>query len=164
MTFTTTRWYHRLFRWYGGTYIGALLNRKALPALDRWMFKRSGGQRSVSSIMTGLPVVPVTAIGRKSGEPRTVPLLAIPESDERMLLIASNFGQAKNPVWYGNMTANPQVTLSWPEGDRAYRVEEASGDRREDLWQQAVAAYPGYAQYASRTSRTIPVLVLTPTE
>lgn len=168
MAFPARRWYHRFFRWYGGTRVGVVMNRRMLPVVDRWMLRRSDGRRSLSGMLTGWPVVPVTARGRKSGKLRTVPLLVIPDRPDtpdradRILLIASNFGRPKHPVWYRNISANPDVTLSWPDGDRAYVAHEAEGDEREELWQVAVDAYAGYAQYARRTTRTIPVLVLTP--
>ena len=156
------RWYHRPFRWWGSTRLGAWMNKGVLQRLDQWLMRKTDGRRSVSSTLTGLPVVRITAIGAKSGKARTLPLLAVPEGERQYLLIASNFGRRKNPAWYHNMRKNPQVTLSDADGERPFIAREVFGEERDRYWRQAASYYPGYDQYARWTSRTIPVLVLDP--
>src|SRR5512147_2125192 len=84
---------------------------RILPHLDRPVLRLTRGQRSPTSLLAGLPVVIVTTIGAKSGEPRSLPLVAIPEG-ENVILIASNFGQKHHPAWYYNLRAHPEVQLT----------------------------------------------------
>ena len=116
----------------------------------------------MTSILSGLQVVVLTARGAKSGESRTTPLAALFDGD-KVVLIASDFGSPRHPAWYYNLRANPEVKVSvyGKEGD--YKAYEAMGDERESYWQMAVASYPGYEKYAQQAGeRTIPVMVLTP--
>ena len=130
--------------------------------LDLAIIKQSKGQRSLTNLLAGVPIVTVTTIGAKSGQPRTMPLVAIPDGDN-VILIASNWGGAKNPAWYYNMCANPEVTLTYKGKSATYVARELSGEDRDHAWGKAVAIYPGYTSYEARTGdRQIPVLVLTP--
>jgi deazaflavin-dependent oxidoreductase (nitroreductase family) len=76
--------------------------------------------------------------------------------------VASLGGAPKHPVWYFNLRANPHVELQDGPVKRDYVAREATGDERSVWWDRAVAAYPDYASYQKRTSRQIPLLVLTP--
>jgi deazaflavin-dependent oxidoreductase (nitroreductase family) len=89
-------------------------------------------------------------------------LLGAPDG-ENIILIASNWGGKKHPSWYYNVKANPQVQLTIKGHSQAFRAQEVTGPERERCWQRAVAIYPGYELYKSRTDgRTIPVFLLTP--
>jgi deazaflavin-dependent oxidoreductase (nitroreductase family) len=85
--------------------------------------------------------------------------VGIPDG-ERLILIASNWGQAKHPAWYYNVKANPQVTITRDGVTRPYVAREVMGEERERCWAKAVALYPGYRGYAARAGRGIPVIVL----
>jgi deazaflavin-dependent oxidoreductase (nitroreductase family) len=96
-----------------------------------------------------------------------VPLVGIPDG-ERLILIASNWGQAKHPAWLHNIRANPVVRVAgrdFPAGrdvpaERLYVARELHGAERAAAWARAVALYPGYEGYAARAGREIPVVVL----
>ena len=109
------------------------------------------------------PVVNLIALGRKSGEERQTTLVYFTRGDE-VILIASSFGREKNPAWYYNAIANPDVDLL-VKGERLpYRVRETEDEEREQLLDLAEQLYPGYGDYRRRTAgiREIPVLALRP--
>ncbi len=103
-------------------------------------------------MLAGLPVVMVTTIGAKSGQPRSLPLVAIPDG-ENVILIASNFGQKHHPAWYYNLRAHPEVQLTYEGQTVAYTARETTGEERERCWQRAVDLYSGYPLYERRAAR-----------
>lgn len=127
--------------------------------LDRTVIRMSDGRTTAAALFTGLPMISLTTTGAKSGQARTVPLVGIPDG-ERLILIASNWGQDKHPAWYHNIRANPRVTVSHNGRSEEFTAREVAGEEREACWRQAVALYPGYGDYAVRTRRAIPVIVL----
>jgi deazaflavin-dependent oxidoreductase (nitroreductase family) len=130
--------------------------------LDRAVLKLSGGNHTATTILIGLQVVTLTAVGAKSGEPRSVPLIAFPDGDN-LLLIASNWGRSHHPAWYYNLSANPEATVSIKGQSAKYIAHEAGVDERERCWDIAVGNYAGYAAYERRAGdRRIPVMVLEP--
>lgn len=139
---------------------GAWIFSRLLHHLDRALLRLSGGRWTVPRL-AGLPVVELTATGARSGQRRSVPLIGIPD-EERVILIASNWGQPKDPAWYHNVRANPDVTVSADGQAQAYRARILSGPEREAAWDRAVARYPGYAAYRRRAGREIPVVLLEP--
>jgi F420H(2)-dependent quinone reductase len=108
----------------------------------------------------GLPVVVVTSIGAKTGKVRKTPLMRV-EHDGEYLAVGSLGGAEKNPVWVYNLRANPLVELQDGAEKHDYRARELDGDEREVWWRRAVEAFPNYADYQRKTSRTIPVFLLT---
>jgi deazaflavin-dependent oxidoreductase (nitroreductase family) len=122
-------------------------------------YESSGGQRGNTFLDTGLPVIIVTTRGNKSGTLRKTPLMRVEHGGE-YALVASMGGAPKNPVWYHNVKADPNaVTIQdGPEPFDA-EVHEATGDERAAWWERAVAAYPPYAEYQTRTERQIPVFI-----
>jgi deazaflavin-dependent oxidoreductase (nitroreductase family) len=126
-------------------------------------YEASGGQRANTLLDTGLPVVVVTTRGNKSGKVRKMPLMRV-EHDGQYALVASKGGAPAHPVWYYNLVSDPDSVLI-QDGPEPFRVtvRELDGDERAQWWERAVAAYPPYAEYQERTSRTIPVLLATPT-
>lgn len=139
--------------------LGTWIAMKLSTRVDPPMLRLSRGR-----ISTGVffPVVLLTAKGRKSGEPRTVPLVYFTQGDE-VILTASSFGRPKHPAWYLNVKANPDVELLAGGVRRRYRARETSGEERERLFALAERLYAGYGLYAARTGgRTIPVLALSP--
>ena len=99
--------------------------------------------------------------GARSGKVRKVPLMRI-EHGGSYGMIGSQGGAPKHPQWYRNVLADPEVTVQ--DGPRVIdtRVRELQGAEREEWWRRAVAAYPPYAEYQTRTERQIPVLVAEP--
>lgn len=156
------KWWQRALRGFGATPPGTWLFSRMLRRLDAPVLRASNGRYSVTSTASGLPIISLATTGAKSGQPRTVPLIAIPD-DGRLILIASNWGSGKRPAWYYNATANPEVTVTVGGQSTRWVARELDGAEREAAWQKAAAVYPGYRQYAARNpDQTIPVLVLTP--
>ena len=109
------------------------------------MFRATKGKHMLSSLLSALPVAMVTTTGARSGEPRTVPLLAMP-TDDGLAIIGSWYGNAKHPAWRHNLRANPDGEVD-VEGERwAFRAEEVEGERRERIWQKALETYPGFSR------------------
>ncbi len=137
----------------------AWLLARTIHYVDGATLRLSGGRTTASALLSGLPIIQLTTIGAKSGRPRTVPLVGIPDG-ERLILIASNWGQAKHPAWYYNVKANPAVTITRDGVTRPYVAREVVGEERATCWGRAVAVYPGYWGYAARAGRLIPVVVV----
>lgn len=159
---------HRLHGWQrpvhaiASTRAGAWLFSHLAHRIDRVIIERSGGTRSLTNLLAGLPIVTLTATGARSGQPRSVPLTGI-EDGEKVVLIASNFGRSRHPAWYHNLRANPEARLSIRGRTKTYVAREAEGDERERYWRRAAALYAGYADYERHAGgRRIPVMVLTP--
>jgi deazaflavin-dependent oxidoreductase (nitroreductase family) len=123
------------------------------------LFERTNG--SDGNTLRGKPIVVVTTTGAKSGTPRLVPVMRV-EHDGSYAVVASMGGAPKNPVWYHNLVAHPEVQLQDGPAKRDYIAREAAGGERDEWWQRAVEAWPDYATYQTRTSRLIPVFVLDP--
>jgi deazaflavin-dependent oxidoreductase (nitroreductase family) len=144
--------------------LGSGIAARFLHYVDGPVLRLSGGRYSVTSLFAGLPIVNVTTIGAKSGQPRSVPLVAIPDGAQ-VILIASNFGQKRHPAWYYNLRAHPEVQLTYEGKTVTYLARETAGAERERCWQRAVDLYSGYAAYKRRAEqRTIGVFLLTPQE
>jgi deazaflavin-dependent oxidoreductase (nitroreductase family) len=150
-------------RQLAGTRPMAWLFARTMHHLDGPVLRRSSGRHSVSSALTGLPIVELTTVGAHSGEPRTSPLVGVPDGD-RLVLVASNYGQPHNPAWYYNLKANPHCSVAFRGGRREMEAYEAEGEEREQLWELDVAVYPARNLYARRAAgRRMPVMVLRPT-
>ena len=155
-------WWQPLIQRAAASSFGSWLLPDWLHILDRPFLRLSKGRWCMTSILSGLQVVVLTARGAKSGESRTTPLAALIDED-KVVLIASDFGSPRHPAWYYNLRANPDVKVSVYGKEGNYKAHEAVGDERENYWQMAVASYPGYKKYAKQAGeRIIPVMVLTP--
>jgi deazaflavin-dependent oxidoreductase (nitroreductase family) len=135
------------------------------PSPAQWVrdqverYEATAGREANTLRDTGLPIIVVTMRGNKTGKIRKTPLMRV-EHEGEYLLVASMGGAPKHPVWYYNLKADPDsVTIQDGADAFAVRVQELSGDEREQWWERAVAAYPPYAQYQTRTERVIPVFL-----
>jgi len=145
-----------------------VLQGEYAPSTAQWVrdqvdaYERSGGHEANTLRDTGLPIVVVTMRGNKSGKVRKIALMRVEHKGE-YALVASKGGAPKHPVWYYNLKANPEEVML-QDGDEPFEVtvRELSGDERREWWDRSVQAYPPYAQYQTRTSREIPVLLATP--
>jgi len=152
----------RGIRFLGGTRPMAWLSAGVLHHLDGPVLRRTSGRRSVTAVLTGLPVVELTAVGARSGQSRTLPIICVADGD-RLVLVASHYGQRRNPGWYYNLKANPQCSVAFRGRRYQMQAYEADGEERERLWALDVSAYPARSNYALRTGgRRIPVMVLQP--
>ena len=99
--------------------------------------------------------------GAKSGEWKDVPLMYVPNGDG-VVLVASLGGAPKNPVWYHNLVANPDIEVTVRDTTRKLRARRATAEEKKALWPRCVAAYPPYADYQKKTTRDIPVFICDP--
>ena len=137
------------------------------PSPAQWVrdqvaeYESSGGQRGNTLGNTEMPVIIVTMRGRVSGKVRKLPVMRVEHGGD-YAIVASKGGTPENPGWYHNLVANP-AAVAIQDGPEPFDVEvrEVSGDERVAWWERAVAAYPPYAEYQTKTSRVIPVFVAT---
>jgi len=104
-------------------------------------------------------IVLLTTTGRKSGEPRTVPVAAMPDGDRR-ILVASNAGQDHQPAWFLNIEANGAVSIRTGNDTLAARARVATDVERAELWPKVSAWWSRYDKYQSKTSRDIPLVIV----
>lgn len=131
-------------------------------ALYRATGGRVGGKwRIGSAFPRGVPVCLLTTRGRKTGLPRTLPLLFLPDG-ERVVLVASQGGLPKHPLWYLNLRAEPEVTIQIKREVRRMRARTADPAERAELWPRLVRHYADFDTYQSWTDREIPVVVCEP--
>lgn len=112
-------------------------------ALERALRRVSGGTHGVLDV-AGLPSVQLTVTGRKSGLPRTVSLLYVPDG-ENYLLVGSNWGRPEHPAWSANLLHADKAELHTGGARFAVAVHRLTGPERDRAWQRAVAFWPGYA-------------------
>jgi deazaflavin-dependent oxidoreductase (nitroreductase family) len=124
-------------------------------------FEASGGTEATT--LRDMPIIVLTSVGAKSGKLRKTPLMRVEHNGE-YAAVASLGGAPKHPVWYWNLKKNPRVELQDGTVKRDYIAREVTGDEKAVWWERAVAAYPDYADYQRKTTRQIPVFVLTPVE
>jgi deazaflavin-dependent oxidoreductase (nitroreductase family) len=103
--------------------------------------------------------VTLTTTGRRSGEPRTVPLYAWEDGD-RLVLVGSWGGSATDPDWVSNLRADPHATLKKGRRELTVHASEVDASERDRLWKLVVEAFPMYAFYQRKTERIIPLFVL----
>jgi deazaflavin-dependent oxidoreductase (nitroreductase family) len=128
--------------------------------IEAW--ERSGGTEGTTLRETGLPCVIVVNRGARSGQLHRTPLMRV-EHEGAYLAVGSKGGAPKNPAWVANLRAHPEVEV-WDgpaRGDYVARELEP-GPEREQWWEWAVATFPNYAEYQTRTERLIPIFVLEP--
>lgn len=130
--------------------------------VDKWLFARVHG-RIVSTGPRVLPGLMLTTTGRRSGRPRSTPLLYL-EDGHDLVVVASNWGQRRHPAWSDNLLADPRAVVDlgarrWPVAARL-----ANEDERERLWPCLLRIWPAYRTYARRSGRDLRVFVLSPRE
>jgi F420H(2)-dependent quinone reductase len=122
-------------------------------------YESSGGTRANTLRDTGLPIVIFTTRGQRSGKIRKVPVMRVEHAGE-YALVASKGGAPDHPQWYHNLVAYPEdVELQDGLAPFAVSVRRVSGDEYDEWWERAVAAFPPYAEYKTKTERQIPVFI-----
>ncbi len=145
--------------------VGCRFQREYAPSPLDWSreqadtYMKSGGTEGTQ--LQGKPVILLTTVGAKTGKLRKTPLMRV-EHDGQYAIVASLGGAPKNPVWYHNVVKNPRVELQDGTVTGDYDAREVFGDEKAIWWQRAVAVWPDYASYQTKTDRQIPVFVLTP--
>jgi deazaflavin-dependent oxidoreductase (nitroreductase family) len=122
-------------------------------------YESSGGTRGTT--LRDMPVIVLTSRGAKSGRIRKSPLMRV-EHDGRYAIVASKGGAPEHPVWYYNVVGDPHVELQDGPVKQDMTAREVTGAEKATWWERAVAAYPDYADYQTKTDRQIPVFVLEP--
>jgi deazaflavin-dependent oxidoreductase (nitroreductase family) len=131
---------------------------KTMSRVHRAIVHLSGGQLLGSAF--GMPVVELHTTGRKSGQPRSTMLTAPMVDGDRVVLVASKGGDDRDPDWYRNLMAHPEVELTMGGRRRPMLARQASAAEKAELWPRVVAAYQGYGSYQRRTERDIPLVIL----
>lgn len=130
--------------------------------LDRLVHRLTGGATTASSWLAGVEITMLTTTGAKTRRTRTLPVLGLPDG-EGTILIASNFGRARNPAWYHNLRANPHATILVNGVSREVVARELSGAERERGYARGEEIFPGFTHYRRwAPHREIPVLRLEP--
>jgi deazaflavin-dependent oxidoreductase (nitroreductase family) len=130
---------------------------KNMSRTHRAILRISGGR--VLNTAFGMQVVELRTIGRKSGQPRTTMLTSPVNDDQRVVIVASKGGDDRDPDWYRNLSANPDVEITIGGATRKLRARTATAEEKTELWPQIVAAYKGYGGYQKKTTRDIPVVI-----
>jgi deazaflavin-dependent oxidoreductase (nitroreductase family) len=149
------------------TYAGAMISDRMT---DLSMLLMNRVHRALLSITRGrlgwtigpMAVVELHTIGRTSGARRSTMLTAPIHGADRVVLIASKGGDDRNPHWFANLVAHPDVELTEHGVTRPMRARTAGEAEKAALWPVIVRAYPGYARYQRRTNRDIPVVICEP--
>ena len=132
---------------------------KLFTRLHVFLNRLSGGR--ALNTLGGDDVCFVTMTGAKSGRKLTIPLMYVPHSDG-VLLVASQGGAPKNPVWYGNLVKHPDIDVRHRTRTMKLRARLAHADEKPALWPICDSHYAPYAEYRARTTRDIPIFVCEP--
>ncbi|WP_345378095.1 nitroreductase/quinone reductase family protein [Pseudonocardia yuanmonensis] len=134
---------------------------KGMNAAHRLLLAVTGGR--VGHEAAGMPVLELTTVGRRSGEPRSVLLTAPLVEGDTLVVVASRGGDDHHPAWFLNLRDNPEVQVSLRGGPREPRRAEIVGpEERGALWERIASRYRNYAGYQRRTDREIPLVRLVP--
>ena len=134
---------------------------RAFSRLNVFVYRLTGGR--MMNRMEGSPICLLTMTGRKSGRTLTTPLMYTAHGDD-VLLVASLGGAPKNPVWYYNLVAHPDITIQVGTAKRRMRARQASADEKARLWPVVVASYPSFDAYRQKTDRDIPLMICSPAD
>lgn len=137
------------------------------PSTAEWARKQAeeyeATEGAEAADLKGRPIIVLTSVGAKTGKLRKTALMRV-EHDGVYAVVASKGGAPQHPVWYWNLKKNPRVELQDGAVKKDYIAREVSGDERAAWWERAVATWPDYQVYTTRTDRVIPVFVLEPAE
>jgi deazaflavin-dependent oxidoreductase (nitroreductase family) len=132
-----------------------------LPKLPRPLMKVLLPIGNAFLRLRGAKLLELTTTGARSGVPRTVTVAWFPDGKDAWLVVASYAGAAQHPAWYINMAKNPEQVWITVGGRKIHvRPESLKGEERTEVWHRIVAQAPGYAGYATKTDREIPVVRL----
>jgi len=142
-----------------GFILKGALKVRVLSTIHLVLYASSGGR--LGRRVVGMPVLLLTTVGRRTGRRRTVPLTFFDDGDS-LVLVASYGGRPRNPEWFENLLANPEVEVRIGRQWRTMRARGATSDERARLWPRVIATYDGYRVYQEKTDREIPLAVLIP--
>ena len=143
----------------GGTPVGSWFFRNVARRVDPWLMRRTGGRLTMAG---PAPVLTLTATGRRSGQPRSTPLLYFRHGED-YVVVASNYGRPRHPAWFHNVEHDPDVEVEVRGTRMRCTARVAAGAERDELWRRATEHYAGYRGYERQArGRTIPLVVLSP--
>ena len=141
--------------------IGLVLTDPRFHPVHRRLYRWTSGRGPLGRAL-GMDMLLIETRGRRSGEPRVIPLGAV-RDEASWILVASNAGKARMPAWAYNLRADPNVVVEHERRRTPHAAREATDAAEYDrLWTLVTAAYPGYDVYRKRTERRIPLFVLEP--
>ena len=108
------------------------------------------------------PVLLLTTTGRRSGEPRDVPLACVAEPDDTFVVVGSNFGQTHHPAWTANLMADPRATVTWRRRRIPVEAELLDDDAKAAVWSDLLRIWPTYDTYVERSGRNLRAFRLRP--
>jgi deazaflavin-dependent oxidoreductase (nitroreductase family) len=129
---------------------------KLFTKINVLVYKLSGGR--LMNELSGMPICLVEMTGAKSGKKRTIPLMYVPH-ERGPILVASQGGAPKNPVWYNNLVAHPAVKVTQGGKTLSLKARQVDDSEKRELWPTCTKYYPPYQDYQERTPRNIPVFV-----
>jgi deazaflavin-dependent oxidoreductase (nitroreductase family) len=133
---------------------------KTMNFVHRVVLRLSGGR--LGRTLGSMPVVELHHTGRRSGKRYTTMLTSPVHDDGTYVLVASKGGDDRDPEWYRNLTAHPEVELTVEGETIPMTARTASAEEKAELWPRIVERYKGYGGYQDKTSRDIPVVVCEP--
>ena len=131
---------------------------RTMSRANVWLFQKTSG-RLGSKFLEGTDVCLLTTTGRRSGEPRTVPLLYLRDGEE-IILVASRGGDFKHPLWYLNLQATPEARVQIGAEVHECVARTASAQEKAEVWPRLVAFYSGFQDYQDIAERDIPVVFM----
>jgi deazaflavin-dependent oxidoreductase (nitroreductase family) len=146
-----TRWHETLLKFLRGL----------ITSTNVWLLKASKGRLGNSFL--GVPVLLLTTTGRKSGRQRTQPLYYL-ETDDQIVLVASNAGTTTDPAWLLNLQAQPNVSIDVRGHIRKMTAHVASAEEKAGLWPQLTTMFPKWQMMEDRSQRSFKVVILEPTD
>lgn len=132
---------------------------KAFSAVHEKVYRWSNGR--LLGKLGGYEVCMVTMTGAKSGRRRVIPLMYVPYG-EGVILVASQGGAPRNPVWYKNLVAHPDIEVQYKSKKMQLRARQVDAVEKSRLWPTCCQHYPDYALYQKRSTRDIPVFLCEP--
>jgi deazaflavin-dependent oxidoreductase (nitroreductase family) len=152
----------RLVRRTAGTRVMIAIYLRIQVPVDRFVYRVTNGRTTLSSLLSGLPVVMLTTTGARTGETRTQPVLGIPDGDA-LVVIASNYGRQSTPAWCHNLRAHSRASVAIGNQTRVVTARELPDPERERWFTRGIELYPPFEQYRRRAApRRIPVFRLDP--
>lgn len=130
---------------------------KFVPQMDTFVHRVTRGRVLPSSLY--MPALLLTATGRKSGLPRTVPVATIPHGDS-LIIIGSNYGRDNHPAWSSNLLANPEATVEYRGKTFPVKARLADAEEKAQLWPKIIRQWPHFDTYTERSGRDLRVFVL----
>ena len=152
----------RFTRRLAGTRGMSWVNARVLHHIDRAVYRLSRGRATLSSWMTGFPIVMLTTTGARSGRRRTLPVVGWADGDS-LIVIASNYGRPRNPSWYHNLRNSTRASVTVDGATREVEAREVTGEQRDAYYRQGIALNPAWSDYERWAApRRIPVMRLDP--